>query len=920
MQIRRAAALVLLVSGPAFGATRYLPGVANTGGANGTRFQSAVSILNPGSSEAGFEIGFIPAPGVAAPAAAVMWVGAGATLSFSNALSELFALDGTFGTLTVTADVPFEVRGSTSNVASSGGTYGLGLVSVGDESILRAGEVGHATWLAQGADPSRFSRTNVTVVVIAAPAAVDVEVWDASGVRRGGTTVTADVPTTWQASGASLLGGTELSLGRVSFRVREGAATGYTSVVDNVTGDGIAALAERVPTGEADLLLLGAANAHGQNGTYWTTDVRLFNPGAAALVATLETLGIAPAPVPISRAIPAGSLVEIADVLGAGGFHLADGAAGALRIRAGGALVIGARTGTPSPRGGGAAFSAAQRALRTWGDVVDAGRTATLLGAARSGFHTNVALLGGPAGASGALVARDATGQAMARASFTLAPWQWQQQASSDWFTPATLPNGSRVDVEVASGSASAYATVIDDTTGDPLVVSTAPLPRACDGVPTPAAPDQSFTLGETSGWLRPLLGVNIGPVPSGTPGNADLTGVYREAWVTTIRTHDYYGPLDMATMYPDQSRDPSSPASYRFTESDTVYRAILAGGFEPYLRIGDSWSNGAGYPAASPRHPTNPANWVRAAVEVVRHYQDAALWGKQPLRYVEIWNEPDGSRFWDADRGSFYDLFAKAAIALKAAFPELKVGGPGLTPAGFLSPQGRAFTTGFLDYLKQNAVPLDFLSWHVYSSTPSDFADGAIYYRQELDARGYVATESHLSEWNTQLPSDPVEARAVRLGGKGAAILTAGWIGLQEQGVASASFYRGPDPDINAPTFYGLFYADGRPKRNALAFSLWAKTARHPDRLEVHSETAASSAPLSALAGRAPDGEVALLVANPTSQPSTYKVSMADGRAASCLTVEEVSDASEAISLRAVVGDTVSIAAYATQLVTFQP
>jgi len=75
-----------------------------------------------------------------------------------------------------------------------------------------------------------------------------------------------------------------------------------------------------------------------------------------------------------------------------------------------------------------------------------------------------------------------------------------------------------------------------------------------------------------------------------------------------------------MATIYPDQNADPSDPASYDFAASDEVFAAILAGGFEPYLRLGDSWNNAPRFPAADPRRPTNPGNWTRAAVEVVRH------------------------------------------------------------------------------------------------------------------------------------------------------------------------------------------------------------------------------------------------------------------------------------------------------------
>ena len=111
---------------------------------------------------------------------------------------------------------------------------------------------------------------------------------------------------------------------------------------------------------------------------------------------------------------------------------------------------------------------------------------------------------------------------------------------------------------------------------------------------PTPNAPtDCVIRIGAPDGdVIRPLLGVNTGPVPAGkNPNNPDLTQAYQAIGINMVRTHDYYGPLDMGEIYPDQNADPYDPASYHFKESDRVFRAILTGGFEPYFRLGDSWN-----------------------------------------------------------------------------------------------------------------------------------------------------------------------------------------------------------------------------------------------------------------------------------------------------------------------------------------
>lgn len=436
---------------------------------------------------------------------------------------------------------------------------------------------------------------------------------------------------------------------------------------------------------------------------------------------------------------------------------------------------------------------------------------------------------------------------------------------------------------------------------------------------PQPAAPvDVTITLGAADGAIRPLLGVNVGPIPAGERGNADVTDGYHRIGVTQIRTHDYYGPLDMATMFPDQNADPSQAASYDFTESDRVFDTILVGGFEPYLRLGDSWNSGFRFPKANPRAPSNRAHWVRAAVEVVRHYRKMA--GAR-LRYVEIWNEPDLKQFWDAPKQDFFPLFDETARALKTAFPELKVGGPGFTPAAALTPQGRNLTISFLDYLQSHKTPLDFFSWHMYANDPSAFVNAAQFYRAELKAHGFAFTESHLTEYNTNERRREAEVSAVeiRLGGHGAAVITAAWIGLQQQDVAAATFYRGTDTAMKLPTFFGLFFANGKPKRAALAFSFWSQMAGYPTRLRVLT-AGKGDAQLWLLAGKNASGEIALLAANPRKTDMTWKIAPIAGRAVISLTVREINDSSADIVKQTISGNALVIRGYTVQLVMFNP
>lgn len=922
-------ALAALLLGPALLSPALLagsltvPGLANAPGKNGARFETALTVLNAGPTEAAVRFGLVPAQGTTAPAEVERRLGAGETLVLGNALRDLFGLDGTFGTLTVTSTSPLVANGATRNVASAAGTYGVGLTPVAAGEELSAGEPGHAAWLSHTGEAAPGSRANVTVALLDPKSGATLEVRDAGGALVAAVPLASEAPVTWQASLSDLVAGRIVEAGRAVLIPTAGRATGYVSVVDNATGDGLLSPFVRAPEGETDLVVNGVARTPGERGTRWTTGLRLANPGPEPLLVFVDAVGVAPAPPRwrVERTVAPGGVLGEEDLLLP--FGAVEGSAGAARIRAPGPLLVLAATTTPDPTGGSGRFGVTQPGVPFRGGLLGAGDAATLSGLVHgAGFRANVAFLAGPEGAEATLTLRDAAGSVLGGEDAGLVGSEWRQRSLPEWTGVAAVPAGSRLDVLVSRGTLDAVATVVDDGTGDAVALRAAPLPAACEGAAAPGspAPGTTLALGPPAGTIRPLLGVNIGPIPAGE-ATADLTEAYHEAGVTSIRTHDYYGPLDMATLYPSQAADPESPASYDFAASDAVFARIVAGGFEPLLRLGDSYSAAVGYPPAVPRRPTNPDGWVAAAVEVVRHYDDASRWGGRPLRYVEIWNEPDNGRFWDGTQQEFFALFSKAARALKAAFPHLLVGGPGFAPSGALAPQGQAMTRGLLDRLRADGVAIDFLSWHSYSNEPETVRSMARFYRSELDARGFASVPTVIDEWNTETRNaSPEDALALRAGGRGASILTATWVVLQEEGIVEASVYRGPDPSMNAPQFYGLFYADARPKRTGLALGLWKRLADHPERLALSASRADGTPALYALAGRSGSGEVALLVANPSSTATSVRLALPGGSAPSCLRVTEVSDASDAGIARTVAGDTAAVPAYATLLLVPVP
>ena len=338
LAFRFALAAVLGAAPFAAAETTYLPGAAEVTGLAGARFSSTLELTNTGATGATVTIGLVPMAGRAAPAPATRTLGAGESLRISESLKTLFGLaDGAAGTITVTSELPLLASLTTRNVAAVEGAYGLGLVAVPESELFGAGETGHSIWVSQSADPSTGYRTNLSVTLVDPGTVVEVRVLDAEGNVAGTATVTAGRPEVWQQPASSIAGAKDLPVGRAEFSVKAGRATAYAVVNDNVTSDAIALQAERVFPGATDSLISGAALSPGHLGSFWSTDLRLFNPGSSALDAAIQSVG-APGEANVAVPVPAKGLVEVARVLALLGFP--DGTASALRVRAAGPSML----------------------------------------------------------------------------------------------------------------------------------------------------------------------------------------------------------------------------------------------------------------------------------------------------------------------------------------------------------------------------------------------------------------------------------------------------------------------------------------------------------------------------------------------------------------------------------------------------
>jgi len=175
------------------------------------------------------------------------------------------------------------------------------------------------------------------------------------------------------------------------------------------------------------------------------------------------------------------------------------------------------------------------------------------------------------------------------------------------------------------------------------------------------------------------------------------------------VRTHDAggingsgAGDIDgpgRSRIFPNWNADPADPASYNFGPTDTLIKNIVDAKAEVFFRVGRSNISGAN------TVPPDFDKYGEVVKHVVMHYNDGWANGfKYGIRYFEIWNEPDFVPFWTGTGEQFHELYKKIALGIKAADPNVLIGGPAnSTFNDMMKTRG-----SLMQYIKDNQLPLD--------------------------------------------------------------------------------------------------------------------------------------------------------------------------------------------------------------------
>jgi xylan 1,4-beta-xylosidase len=273
---------------------------------------------------------------------------------------------------------------------------------------------------------------------------------------------------------------------------------------------------------------------------------------------------------------------------------------------------------------------------------------------------------------------------------------------------------------------------------------------------------DVKVNASKTVGVIRSLQGAHWDPGPAGSARSE----MYKDLGIDSIRTHDAggigsagVGDTDgfnaIDSIFPDFSKDPADPASYNFGPTDQLIKNISDAGAEVYFRVGRSNRAGLVFfpvPGWENAYVPDIDKFAEVVRHIVLHYNKGWAGGYHyGIRYWEIWNEPDFKPFWNGTPEQYHELYAKTALAIRSVDARAKIGGPANTTHNDMT----GLEESFLSFVRDNRLPLDFYSYHLYANNsvnPYDNARFAQKYRDMLDSYGFKQAQVVNSEYGTAL------------------------------------------------------------------------------------------------------------------------------------------------------------------------
>ena len=252
-------------------------------------------------------------------------------------------------------------------------------------------------------------------------------------------------------------------------------------------------------------------------------------------------------------------------------------------------------------------------------------------------------------------------------------------------------------------------------------------------------------------GMLRRHLHCCGTPPPFSDIGHRDYTDMLKSMNFTSARTHDWalVNPgqriIDTHFIFPLPHLSPHDPQNYYFAPTDQIINRTLAMGTEVFFRLGTSIEH-TGNVHFNANPPEDFEHYAEVLAGIIRHYTRGWANGfHHPIKYWEIWNEPDlrQKQCWTGGMKSFAEFFVIVLKRLKSEFPELKIGGPAFS--GFDEKNFRLL----LDECRNAGIQPDFLSFHRYTAKLKLMPEIVQKTEKLLQEYGFSDCETILNEWH---------------------------------------------------------------------------------------------------------------------------------------------------------------------------
>jgi PKD repeat protein len=441
---------------------------AQTNGVGGSVWRTELTLFNAGSEGANVQFIFIPSGGGSLQTRSIFLTPL-QTLTYDSALPDLFGIGSGAGAIAIEAtsagSMPNLKVFSRTFMSGTAGTYGQAVPGI-------AGDVLPQTQYLTGLESDADYRTNLGLVNRGGVPLTATLTLLAENRVLGTAPVALPENSFQQASLATYFPAIAgASFARLSMQVTTPSPSPlsiYASVIDNRTQDPVYIQGTPVAAGN-ELFIPVVGRAPGANGTFWRSDVTIFNYRGVAIGINVRYLAggadnrNAPSHV---LTIPAGNTVTVSDVLSTFGLTSGTGALQLFWLFSGGAPAVTSRTYTTVTGGGTYGQSIDPLSAQGFDSVVPGLRS-------DGGYRSNLGFVNsGDSQIRASVTLLSSSGQTLGSAAVTLPPKSQMQTSVAALFPSVSTGSLGSFTLRAHTNDAptlSAYGSIVDNGSGDPV-------------------------------------------------------------------------------------------------------------------------------------------------------------------------------------------------------------------------------------------------------------------------------------------------------------------------------------------------------------------------------------------------------------------------------------------------------------------